>query len=152
MWGHPLDENELGGAFEKSLVQTNWAATQGNKIDNPNKFLQLEHVDNFLYHIEKLRPKLILFMGSNLTNYLNRANVLPRFEQLVGKQTQPLRVVQKDFSGTRFKIRFQSFENCEVVCLPHPSASRGLSYDYIALFEPEMNRILSDFKTTRGFK
>ena len=152
MWGHPLDENELGGAFEKSLVQTNWAATQGNKIDNPNKFLQPEHVDNFLYHIEKLRPKLILFMGSNLTNYLNRANVLPRFEQLVGKQTQPLRVVQKDFSGTRFKIRFQSFENCEVVCLPHPSASRGLSYDYIALFEPEMNRILSDFKTTRGFK
>ncbi|HGH6962524.1 TPA: hypothetical protein ACJMEG_000324, partial [Neisseria meningitidis] len=82
MWGHPLDENGLGGAFEKSLVQTNWAATQGNTIDNPDKFTQPEHIDNFLYHIEKLRPKVILFMGSRLADFLNNQNVLPRFEQL----------------------------------------------------------------------
>ena len=152
MWGHPLDENGLGGAFEKSLVQTNWAATQGNTIDNPDKFTQPEHIDNFLYHIEKLRPKVILFMGSRLADFLNNQNVLPRFEQLVGKQTKPLETVQKEFDGTRFNVKFQSFEDCEVVCFPHPSASRGLSYDYIALFAPEMNRILSDFKITRGFK
>lgn len=152
MWGHPLNENGLGGAFEKSLVQTNWAATQGNQIDNKNKFTNPEHIDNFIYHIEKLRPKVILFMGSGLTDYLNHSDVLPRFQQLVGRQTAPLKAVQKEFDGKPFNIKFQSFEHCEVVCLPHPSASWGLSHEYIALFEPEMNRILSDFKTARGFK
>ncbi|WP_373740973.1 hypothetical protein [Neisseria sp.] len=152
LWGHPLDENDLGGAFEKSIVLTNWAATQGNQIDNKNKFIQPEHIENFLYHIEKLRPKVILFMGSRLMDYLNHRDVLPRFKQIVGEQTAPLKVEQKASDGTRFKVRFQSFEHCEVVCLPHPSASRGLSDKYIALFEPEMNRILSDFKTERGFR
>ena len=99
-------ENGLGGAFEKSLVQTNWAATQGNTIDNPDKFTQPEHIDNFLYHIEKLRPKVILFMGSRLADFLNNQNVLPRFEQLVGKQTKPLETVQKEFNGTRFNVKF----------------------------------------------
>lgn len=120
MWGHPLDENGLGGAFEKSLVQTNWAATQGNTIDNPDKFTQPEHIDNFLYHIEKLRPKVILFMGSRLADFLNNQNVLPRFEQLVGKQTKPLETVQKEFDGTRFNVKFQSFEIAKSSAFPIP--------------------------------
>jgi hypothetical protein len=53
---------------------------------------------------------------------------------------------RQPFTGRRFKFTFQSFEKCEVVCLPHPSSSRGLSDDYIRLFAGEMDAILEYFK------
>ena len=31
MWGHPLDENELGGAFEKSLVTNQLGSYSGQQ-------------------------------------------------------------------------------------------------------------------------
>lgn len=152
LWGCPLNEKDLGGAFEKAIVQTNWANTDGNTISDYGKFLSPGQVENFIYHIEKLRPKLILFIGSKLINYLNRKEVLPKFKQIMGEITEPRRSVQKKVGvGIPFKVWFQKFEHCQVVCLPHASAARGLSYDYIALFKPEMGQIISEYKVVRGF-
>ncbi|OSI18148.1 hypothetical protein [Neisseria dumasiana] len=151
LWGHPLNEQGLGGAFEKSLLQTNWANTQDRAVNDYEKFLSPEQVNNFMHHLKTLRPKVIFFMGSKLLNYLNRPEVLPKFKQIMGEEIEPLHYEQKPFEGTRFRVGFQGFEHCQVVCLPHPSASRGLSYGYIELFRPEMNKILADYKAARGF-
>jgi hypothetical protein len=53
---------------------------------------------------------------------------------------------KKDFAGKKFTVSFASFENCEVVYFPHPSSSRGLNFDYIKLFKPEMDKLIRDFK------
>lgn len=151
LWGHPLDEQDLGSAFEKSMLQTNWANTQDREVTDYEKFLSPEQVDNFLHHLKMLRPKVILFMGSRLLDYLNTTEVLPKFKQIMGEEVEPRRYEQKPFEGTRFRVGFQRFEHCQVVCLPHPSASRGLSHNYIELFRPEMNQILTAYKAERGF-
>lgn len=153
LWGFPIDSEELGGNFEKSIVQTNWANTQGHSIDDSdfNKFLLDEHIDNFIHHIEVLKPKVIILMGSELINYLQNSTVLPRFVDIMGEVTEPKHVIQKESAHIRFKVHFQSFENCQVIGFPHPSGSRGISYNYIELFRPEMTKILSQYKNERGF-
>lgn len=153
LWGFPLDSEELGSNFEKSIVQTNWADTQGHSIKNSdsNKFLLDENIDNFIHHIEVLKPKVLILMGSELINYLQNPAVLPKFIEIMGEITKPKDVVQKESAHTRFKVQFQSFKNCQVIGFPHPSGSHGISYDYIELFRPEMTEILSKYKKERGF-
>ena len=153
LWGFPLDSKELGGDFEKSIIQTNWADTQGHSINDSdfNKFLSDEHIDNFIHHIDVLKPKIIILMGSELINYLQNPKVLTKFIEIMGEITEPKYIVQKESAHTRFKVQFQSFESCQVVGFPHPSGSHGIAYDYIELFRPEMNKILSKFKEERGF-
>ncbi|WP_169391766.1 MULTISPECIES: hypothetical protein [Psychrobacter] len=153
LWGFPLDSNELGGNFEKSLVQTNWADTQGHSIhdSDADKYIMPEHVDNFIYHVNALRPKVILLMGSKLIDYLQNPAVLPKFIEVMGDITERRTVIQKPSSGTKFRVHFQSFEHCKVVGLPHPSGSFGISYDYIASFKPELSAILTEYKNLRNF-
>lgn len=153
LWGFPLDSQELGGGFEKSIIQTNWADTQGNSINDSdsNKFLLDEHVDNFIKHITVLKPRVIIFMGRNLIDYLQNPVVFPKFVEVMGEVTKRKQVVQKNSLGTRFKVFFQTFEHCQIICFPHPSGSHGISYEYIELFRPEMTKILSEYKNERGF-
>lgn len=152
LWGFPLDSQKLDDDFEKSIVQTNWADTQSHSIaQGTNKFLSEEQIDNFINHITALKPKVIIFMGRKLIDYLQNPAVFNRFVEVMGEMTERKRMVQKKFSGTRFKIFFQNFENCQIVCFPHPSGSRGLRDDYIASFRPEMNEILSTYKSERSF-
>lgn len=152
LWGFPLDSQELGGGFEKSIVQTNWADTQGHSIaQGTNKFLLEEHIDNFIKHIIVLKPRVIIFMGRNLIDYLQNPVVLPKFVEVMGEVTKRKQVVQKDSLGTRFKVFFQTFEHCQIICFPHPSGSHGISYEYIELFRLEMTQILSEYKNERGF-
>ena len=152
LWGFPLDSQELGGDFEKSIIQTNWADTQGHSIaQEAHKFLSEAQINNFINHIAVLKPKVIIFMGRNLIDYLQNPAVFPRFVEVMGEMTERKRVVQKESSGTRFKVFFQNFENCQIVCFPHPSGSQGLSYSYIESFRPEMSDILSTYKSERGF-
>ena len=153
LWGFPLNSKDLGGNFEKSLVQTNWANTQGHSIkdNDSNKFLLEENINNFLHHVDLLKPKVIIFMGSKLMDYLQNPTVLNRFEDVMGKITESRCIVQKESSDTRFKVHFQSFENCQVIGFPHPSGSHGITYNYIELFRPEMAEILSEYKNKRGF-
>lgn len=153
LWGFPLNSKELGYSFEKSIIQTNWADTQGHSIrdSDSKKYLLDEHVDNFIHHIELLKPRVIIFMGSELINYLQNPVVLPKFVEIMGEITKSKQIIQKESPNTRFKVHFQSFENCQVVCFPHPSGSRGITYDYIESFRPEMNAILSKYKDQRKF-
>ena len=151
LWEHPLSENGLGTDFDKSIVQTNWAYSCNNNISDYSKFLEQDQIDNFLLHIETLRPKVIVFMGRKLIDLLRNDKVWDRFTAIVGQETKPLQLVQKtEYDGTRFKVFFNNFENCKVICLPHPSSSRGLSDEYISLFKLEMDEIFSQFKREKN--
>ena len=152
LWGHPLSGHGLGGEFEKCLVQTNWCNTQGHSIAGNycQRLSQAEQVENFLFHAQILDPSLIIFMGSAIIDVLQAREVMEGFVKTAGKQIAPLRKVQKEFVGRRFKIGFQTFERCEVVCLPHPSSSRGLSDDYMLLFKQEIGELISTVKAEKG--
>ncbi|MCU4313168.1 hypothetical protein KTG68_14550 [Acinetobacter variabilis] len=147
LWGHSLNEYGLGSEFDKCIIQTNWAYTSNHSIDGYERFLEEDAINNFLQHVEELRPKIILFMGRNLIDLLRNEKVWNRFTAIVGNAIGPLKMVQKkEYNGTRFKVFFEKFETCKVICFPHPSSSRGLSNEYISLFKPEMDKILTDYK------
>lgn len=154
LWGFPLNLEELGGDFEKSIVQTNWANTQGHSLSNSDydKLLQREQVDNFLYHVEAFEPKIIMFMGSKMMDYLQYSDILERFKSIMGNNLEDRYIIQKDSISTKFKVHFQSFEKCEVIGLPHPSGSQGLSHEYIEQFKPEISKILNAYIEERGFE
>lgn len=152
IWGHPLSREVLGGDFEKCIMQTNWCNTEGNKITENyyQKLTDPEQVKNFIFHIRHFEPSLIIFMGSEMMNVLQDAKVLERFSDVMGQPAAKPSIVQKPFAGRRFKIGFQKFEKCNVVSLPHPSSSRGLSDDYISLFAEEMSGLITDLKRRKG--
>lgn len=148
LWGHPLDTSRVRTGFDKSLVQTNWCSSQARRMSGSivSKLLEPKNAENFLRHAEKLRPSVILFMGTRLIDALNNKAILPKFETILGLKIGSVRDAKKSWEGRRFRIRFQSFENCEVVCLPHPSGTRGLSDGYIKLFKDEIGPRLSSTK------
>lgn len=153
LWGHPLNRDGLGGEFERSLVQTNWCDTENNRMESDcqAKLLAPENVENFMFHLEELRPRLILFMGSWLMKVFQRPTVKVQVKRIFGDTTAALKEIQKPYIGTRFKISVECFEHIDVVGLPHPTGSRGLSYDYIKLFAPEIGGLIKKYKENRGF-
>ena len=152
LWGHPLSRVSLGGDFEKSIIQTNWCNTESHKIKENyyHKLTNREQLDNFIRHIERLKPSLILFMGSEMINILQDKFILELFSTIMGSPKAKPHIEQKPFSGRRFKIGFQYFDRCDVVSLPHPSSSRGLSDDYISLFTEEIGRLIAEFKERKS--
>lgn len=151
MWGRQLN-NDDPGDFEKSIVQTNWCDTQNPRMNGDYSSLwQARQVENFIEHVKHFSPNLILFMGSKLIEALQFPSTLERFEAVMGKCTRPLKFVQMPSSHKRFKISFQTFERCDVVCFPHPSASRGLSDSYMRLFEEEMAARFADYGLARMY-
>ena len=143
MWGFELD-TACPGSFEKSIVQTNWCDTQNHNMNgNYERLNDDDQVDNFLAHVDHFRPRMILFMGSQMIHALQRPATIARFQSQMGQITNPLTFSQKPFEGRRFRVAFQSFENCEVVCLPHPSGSHGLSDDYIDLFSSQIGALIA---------
>lgn len=149
MWGHPLNHDHPGD-LEKSIIQTNWCDTQNPEMNGDySRLWSPEQVDNFLHHVRYFSPTLILLMGSKLKDALQHPPTYERFQAVVGKCTEPLNTLQKPSKFTRFKISFQSFERCGVICFPHPSSSRGLSDDYIALFNEEIRQRLARYALTR---
>lgn len=152
MWGHPLSRENLGGTFEKSIVQTNWCNDQNPRITGSiyKKLNAPENLSNFLFHIRELDPELIIFMGSAMINVLQNPSILQEFTSIMGPITQSLQKLKKEFDGRRFYVGFQSFQRCEVISLPHPSGTRGLKDEYINLFTPEIGEKISKFKTHKG--
>ena len=148
LFGHKLSQRDVGGGFERCLLQTNWCDTQNHKMDGDywSKLLEPSQIKNFIVHIEMFRPKLIFFFGSQIIRILQSNKVLPKFIENEGAMTEQLRFQKKEFSGRTFNIGFQSFENCKVVCFPHPSGSHGLRDDYIKLFAPDIGKILQEFR------
>lgn len=152
LWGHPLSRDGLGGKFEKSIVQTNWCNTKANAMsgDYYQKLTSQDQLDNFIGHIAALEPALIFFMGSEMINILQSKVVMERFMEVMGQKESERILVQKPSAGTRFKITFQNFERCKVVCLPHASGAHGVRDDYISLFRPEIGGLIAEYKRKKG--
>ncbi len=152
IWGHPLNREGDGNDFDKCIIQTNWCDSQGNKIEESYyaKLTAPEQIENFIFHVEALRPRLIFFMGSQIIDILQDESVLPRFSSIMGKPVSSPRKIQKPFDGRRFRIGFQDFEKCKIVSLPHPSGTRGLSDNYISLFTDEIGSLLYEFRLEKG--
>lgn len=149
LWGHPLRKDGLGGDFEKCIVQTNWCNSQNSNMTGVNywtKLLAADQVENFIRHVDKFRPKLILLFGSQMINILQNEKVLGPFTNVMGPIQEPLTILTKPFDGRKFKVGLQAFENCQVVSLPHPSSSRGLSKAYIRLFAAEIGERICEIK------
>lgn len=153
LWGHPLSR-ENPSAFERSMIQTNWCDTQNNSMNGVSYFHKLtapDQIDNFIAHVDYFKPKIILFMGSKLIEILQHPPVLERFSTIAGSTVKAPNFIKKEFDGRRFRVGFQSFERCEVVCLPHPSSARSLNDDYIALYSNEIGGLISKFKQQKQF-
>ena len=145
LWEHPLERSN--GDFEKCIIQTNWCPTQANNMHDIDIYEKLKRCkDNFLCHIEELQPKIIFFMGSAMIDVLNDTTIKGDFEKIMGKEIKPLQKIQKQFNGKQFYIGLQSFEKCDIISLPHPSGTRGLSDEYIALFKDEIKPILDKYR------
>jgi hypothetical protein len=152
LWGHELNRN-TPGPFEKTIIQTNWCNTEGRYIEGNywTKLLADDQIENFIYHIEYFKPRLLFFFGSEIIKILQHEKVLPRFIAIMGNITKPLLFKQdSSFSGRRFKIGFQSFKKCNVIALPHPSGSRGLSDEYIKSFAADIAFSIEDVKRLKG--
>ena len=155
IWGHELQRDGNGGDFEKCLLQTNWCDTQAPNMTNINyqkKLLDPVQISNFIEHVKHFEPRVLMFFGSRMGRLLNAKEVIDKFQEIVGKEIETFRYEKYPFSGRRFNVGFQAFERCNVIALPHPSGSHGLSPEYIKLFTPKIGSILSDFKKSRGFQ
>lgn len=148
-FGHPLGIDGGYSNFDKCLLQTNWCDSQGNYVNDYEKFLAKENIENFLKHVENYMPSVLMFMGSKLINYLQNEAIKVRFIEIFGEETSALKLLTKEFSGRKFKIGFQSFQKTMVISFPHPSGTHGLRDDYIKLFTPEISAILENYKQTR---
>ena len=153
IWGHELRRDALGGDFEKCLLQTNWCNTQAPNmkgVDYRTKLLAPAQVANFIDHVKRFEPRVLMFFGSLMGRLLNTASVAPQFKEIVGPEVKALRYEKLPFDGRRFNVGFQTFERCHVVSLPHPTGSHGLSTNYIDLFTPKIGEVISDFKRFKG--
>lgn len=93
-----------------------------------------------------------MFLGSEMIKILQHEKVLPRFIEIMGEVTKPYETkVDDSFNGRRFKIHFMSFKNCNVIALPHPTGSRGLSDEYLRKFTADIAPQIEEVKRLKGF-
>jgi hypothetical protein len=149
LWGYDLsgDSRDIG-PLEKSIIQTNWLQTCSNNMNSLNMQQALiEGHDSFLKTCESLQPKLILFFSQDLLWSFLSSQLSTKVEAIFGKRIGEPICKQKDVMNngkkrTRFKFYFQSFENLEVVAMPHATGSKGIAHDYIKSFAPEMSNVI----------
>ena len=149
-FGHPLGDDDGFSSFDKCLVQTNWCDTQDTKFSGYAKLLSDANVENFLNIVEHFRPKVLFFFGVMQIRALQSASLKSRFCDIFGKEVTPLSFYQKPFTGRRFNIGFQRFDSVDIVAMPHPSGTRGLSDAYIRLFGDEIGQILASYRMGKG--
>jgi len=94
LWGHPLETSEVGaGAFERSVVQTNWWRSQSSNVNGMSIYDGcLKEWGNFEFHLETLPPRLIFFFSVQLLHALNASVCATAAQRLLGPLS-PLRVV-----------------------------------------------------------
>lgn len=155
-FGHPLGQEQGFSQFDKTILQTNWCDDQQNYVKDYSKFLAEENIQNFLKIMSTYVPEVLVLLGSRLIGYLQHPSVKERVIEIFGQEVQPPIRLQPGsanlatFRGRKFRIYRQSFERTNVICLPHPSGSIGLSDDYIQMFADEIGGILKDYRSRRG--
>jgi hypothetical protein len=155
--GHPLEVSEdRAGAFERSVVQTNWLRNQSPNMAGKSVFSEcVREWGNFEFHASTLKPRLVMFMSLTLLEALNASECLEGARKMFGTGSPPVilkRDVRVGGSALKaFRVGFQQFERVQVVALPHPTGSKGLSDDYIRAFRDVVSPIIARFKAERGF-
>ena len=152
LWGHPL-VRDVGNEtwFERSIVQTNWLPTQSKSLKGMQLAAEcIRCWSDFALLVEHFRPRLLLLMGSRLIDALNFPVCQERMGFLLGK---PGAVTYEAHNETvnghplrKFKVYFQNFGTTSVVCLPHPTGSRGLHDQYVASFSSKIGGHIAAFK------
>ena len=148
LWGHPLvTERGHEGPFERSISHMNWLPDQARSVRGRDIWTEcVAHRQRFLRYAATLKPKAILFCGLTLLRALNTPECLRGAEELFGRFSDP-RFLRKDVGESgrllkRFTFGFQVFERCQVLGVPHPTGSIGLSDAYVAAFRSEIEPIL----------
>ena len=157
LFGHPLKTTEnMSNQFERSIIQTNWLSSQSKNM--AGKSLRAECIrewDNFEWHVQTIRPKIIIFLSVSLLDTLNSSACAEKANLLLGKPEKSNFYRKTVFSNgkvlKRFRVGVQNFKNTTVIALPHPTGSIGLSNNYIQSFKPEVYPILEKYKNERGF-
>ncbi len=149
LWGFNLADNPAdAGAFEKSIVQTNWLQTCSNNMDGINK--QQACIDDsisFIKTCQALKPRLIFFFSQELLWAFNSSQLSEQVEGVFGKREGNAECKQKDVIHNgkprrRLKFCFQTYENLKIVSMPHATGAQGIADDYIEAFKPEMSGII----------
>jgi hypothetical protein len=155
--GHPLATTEdRAGAFERSIIQTNWIPNQSPNMRGSDLGGEcVRNLGNFEFHMERLRPKLLLFTSVALLDALNSPSCIGAARRVFGWGPRPDVLTRSiEVAGKRhkrFRVGFQKFERVQIIALPHPSGSRGLSDEYIAAFADVIGALLAEYKAERGF-
>lgn len=149
LWGYELARNtEKAGAFERSIVQTNWLQTCSNNMRGINtQQACIEDNESFLQTCAALKPNLIFFFGRELFWAFTSPALNIKVESIFGLRKGEVRWLQKDvyFNGKprrRFRFGFQKYERATVVVLPHATGAQGVACDYIEAFKPEMAEVI----------
>lgn len=151
LWGYRLEREPGNESFlEKSIVQTNWLPSQSASLAGNNVVEScIQNVENFALHVSHFRPKILFLMGKNLIDALNSPHCLPVIKPIFGEGSAPVHLRKVVKSGNKklrqFRVSFQRFKEIGVVCLPHPSGSRGLSNEYVASFSNEINEMVKTY-------
>lgn len=156
-FGHPLATTEQGaGAFERSIIQTNWIPNQAPNMDGTDLHGEcVRNLSNFEFHMERFRPKLLLLTSVALLDVLNSSSCIGAARRLFGSESRADVLTRSIEVGgkrhKRFRVGVQRFERVQIIALPHPSGSRGLGDEYIAAFADVIGPILARYKAERGF-
>jgi len=155
LWGYNLAENAADAdAFEKSIIQTNWLQTCSNNMDGINK--QQACIDgsrSFIETCQALKPRLMFLFSQELLWAFNSPQLSEHLQDVFGERVGNAVCKQKDviFNGKprrRLKFCFQSYENLEIVSMPHATGAHGVADDYIEAFKPEMREIIESWWKT----
>jgi len=152
LWGYDLADNASdAGLFEKSIIQTNWLQTCSNNMNGVNK--QQACIDNsssFIQTCQVIRPRLIFLFSQELLWAFNSDQLSSKIEGIFGKRQGGTECKQKDVMHNgkprrRLKFCFQSYENLEIVSMPHATGAQGVADDYIEAFKPEMREVIESW-------
>ncbi len=149
LWDHPMARTaEEAGDFEKSVSQTNWLRDRSRRSEHRTepKYL-LEHVEEFLEVVSARDPKVIFLFGSCLGSALERGLRQPltrtRLAEVLGQPQGPVRSLTRDQRDEpKMKVRIFAFENCRIICFPHPTGAKGLTNAQIARYKPDVQEAL----------
>ena len=152
LWGYKLESSPTtAGAFERSIIQTNWLQHESNNMhDQDIQKACIDNADSFIETCSELKPKMIFFLSKEILHAFSSNELSSRIEGIFGKKLNDPKCETKDITHNgkphnKFKFFFQSYEKLEIVSIPHPTGTRSLADDYIASFKPEMESKIANW-------
>ena len=156
--GHPLATTEGKiGEFEKSVLLTTWLRSQSKHLaDKYDKSELARESATFEFHVGRFHPKLIIFPSVELLEVINLSEMKDRVHNILGYplgegvNISTREVIKGAEKLKSFRIGIQRFSKTDVIALPHPTGSVGLSDAYIEDFKDIISKIIATYKATRG--